>query len=91
MVSERHRHRFEFNSAYADSFEKAGMKCTGHNPATGLVEVVEIPDKRWFIGTQFHPEYNSTVLAPSPIFMSFMQAAIDYKSEKETIQNQSQQ
>lgn len=91
MVSERHRHRFEFNSAYADSFEKAGMKCTGHNPATGLVEVVEIPDKRWFIGTQFHPEYNSTVLAPNPIFMSFMQAAIDYKREKETIQNQSQQ
>ncbi|MDE6782938.1 MAG: CTP synthase, partial [Paramuribaculum sp.] len=59
-VSERHRHRFEFNNAYRDQFERAGMQCVGENPATHLVEVVELPDKRWFVGTQYHPEYSST-------------------------------
>ena len=52
------------------------MKCVGINPATGLVEVVELPEKRWFVGTQYHPEYSSTVLEPSPIFRSFVNAAI---------------
>ena len=75
-IRERHRHRFEFNNEYRERFEQAGMKCVGINPATGLVEVVELPEKRWFVGTQYHPEYSSTVLEPSPIFRSFVNAAI---------------
>ena len=81
-VKERHRHRFEFNNDYRERFEQAGMKCVGENPATHLVEVVELPDHRWFIGTQYHPEYSSTVLSPSPLFLSFVKAAIDYKNNK---------
>ena len=81
-ISERHRHRYEFNSAYRNDFENAGMKCVGENPATGLVEVVEIPGKRWYVGTQYHPEYSSTVLSPSPIFRSFVDAAIAFRSER---------
>ena len=81
-ISERHRHRFEFNNEYRDRFEAAGMQCVGENPATHLVEVVEIPEKRWFIGTQYHPEYSSTVLSPNPIVLSFINAAIEYHSEK---------
>ncbi len=72
-IRERHRHRYEFNNAYRDEYEAAGMKCVGVNPAADLVEIVEIPDKRWYIGTQFHPEYSSTVLHPHPLFMSFIQ------------------
>lgn len=81
-IMERHRHRFEFNEEYRDRFEKGGMQCVGENPATHLVEVVEIPEKRWFIGTQYHPEYQSTVLEPNPLFLSFVKAAIDYSDEK---------
>lgn len=76
-VSERHRHRYEFNNLYKDRFEAAGMKCTGINPDSDLVEVVEVPHLRWYLGTQFHPEYNSTVISPNPLFMSFMQAAAE--------------
>ncbi|MDE6574739.1 MAG: CTP synthase [Muribaculaceae bacterium] len=83
-ISERHRHRFEFNDDYRTRFEEAGMACVGENPATHLVEVVEMPAKRWFIGTQYHPEYSSTVLSPSPIFCSFINAAIEYHNEKES-------
>ena len=82
LVSERHRHRFEFNGDYRSRFEEGGMACVGENPDTKLVEVVEIPGKRWFVGTQFHPEYQSTVLEPNPLFMSFVKAAIDYKDSK---------
>jgi len=82
LVEERHRHRFEFNNDYRVRFEQAGMKCTGENPRTHLVEIVEIPSKRWFMGTQYHPEYTSTVLSPNPLFLSFMKAAIDYKNKK---------
>lgn len=82
MVEERHRHRFEFNSDYRKQFEDAGMKCTGSNPETGLVEVVEIPKLKWFVGVQFHPEYNSTVLSPNPLFMSFIKAVVDNKTKK---------
>lgn len=81
-VSERHRHRFEFNSDFREQFENAGMRCVGTNPGTGLVEVVEIPGKRWFVGTQYHPEYTSTVLHPNPLFLSFVKAAIAYSEEK---------
>ena len=73
-ISERHRHRYEFNNAYKKEYEQNGMKCVGINPAADLVEIVEIPDKRWYIGTQFHPEYSSTVLHPHPLFMSFIEA-----------------
>ena len=82
-IRERHRHRYEFNNDYHDRFEAAGMQCVGINPGTGLVEVVEIPGKRWFLGTQYHPEYSSTVLSPSPLFGSFVKAAIAYHDEKE--------
>ena len=72
LISERHRHRYEFNNAYKDEYESNGMKCVGINPASDLVEIVEIPEKRWYIGTQFHPEYSSTVLHPHPLFMDFI-------------------
>jgi CTP synthase len=72
LIRERHRHRYEFNNAYKEEFEAAGMQCVGTNPDSGLVEIVEIPEHRWYIGTQFHPEYSSTVLSPHPLFMSFI-------------------
>ena len=75
-VRERHRHRYEFNNRYREDYEKAGMKCVGVNPEADLVEVVEIPELRWYIGTQFHPEYSSTVLRPHPLFVSFVKACI---------------
>ena len=74
LIKERHRHRYEFNNKYQKEFEKNGMKCVGINPAANLVEIVEIPEKKWYIGTQFHPEYSSTVLNPHPLFMSFIKA-----------------
>ena len=74
LIRERHRHRYEFNNLYREEYEAAGMKCVGVNPAADLVEIVEIPEKRWYIGTQFHPEYSSTVLHPHPLFMSFIKA-----------------
>ena len=73
-IQERHRHRYEFNNRYKEAFEKAGMQCVGVNPDADLVEIVEIPSLRWYIGTQFHPEYSSTVLHPHPLFMSFVKA-----------------
>ena len=81
-VSERHRHRYEFNEKYRKSFEDNGLKCVGVNPATKLVEVVQAKDKRWFVGTQYHPEYQSTVLNPNPLFLSFIKAAIAYADER---------
>ena len=75
-ISERHRHRYEFNSNYLDEYEARGMKCTGRNPESDLVEIIEIPELKWFVGTQFHPEYQSTVLHPHPLFLSFIEAAI---------------
>jgi CTP synthase len=77
LIRERHRHRYEFNNEYKEQFEHEGMKCTGINPDTGLVEVVEIPELKWYVGTQFHPEYNSTVVRPNPLFMSFIEASIN--------------
>jgi CTP synthase len=78
-ISERHRHRFEFNNKYIEEFEKAGMIPTGKNPETGLVEVVELEDHPWFVGAQFHPEYKSTVAKPHPLFVAFIDAAIKNK------------
>ena len=81
VISERHRHRYEFNSVYQEEFERNGMKCVGINPVANLVEIVEIPEKKWYIGTQFHPEYSSTVLHPHPLFMSFIKACVDGTAE----------
>ena len=81
IIKERHRHRYEFNNNYKEKFEDAGMKCVGINPDANLVEIVEIPDKHWYIGTQFHPEYSSTVLHPHPLFMSFIKACINGTTE----------
>ena len=77
QVRERHRHRYEFNNHYQVEFEANGMKCSGRNPDADLVEIVEIPALRWYIGTQFHPEYQSTVLQPHPLFMDFIKATIN--------------
>lgn len=76
-VEERHRHRYEFNDAYRQQFEDAGMKATGINPVSGLVEIVEIADHKYFVASQFHPEYASTVLAPHPLFISFVAASVE--------------
>lgn len=84
-VRERHRHRFEFNSKYRSEFEKAGLECVGENPETGLVEVVQIPSLTWFVGTQYHPEYRSTVLNPNPLFISFIKAAIARKNDNKAV------
>ena len=75
-ISERHRHRWEFNNAYSEAFEKAGMFCTGTNPDTNLVEIVELKDHPWFVGVQFHPELKSTVERPHPLFVGFVKAAM---------------
>lgn len=75
-IRERHRHRYEFNSDYLEAFEKAGLKATGRNPETGLVEVVELPTHPFFIGTQFHPEYKSTPENPHPLFTGLVKAAL---------------
>lgn len=77
VIYERHRHRYEFNNEYLEQFENAGMKAVGINPDTNLVEIIELKDHRWFIGTQFHPEYRSTVLNPHPLFIGFIKAAIE--------------
>lgn len=76
-ISERHRHRFEFNNAYKDEFEKNGMKCSGLNEESNLVEIIEYTPNKWYVGVQFHPEYSSTVVNPHPLFCSFVKAAIE--------------
>ncbi|WP_111599961.1 CTP synthase [Chitinophaga skermanii] len=81
-ISERHRHRYEFNNDFLEQFEKAGMLPSGKNPSTGLVEMVELPNHPFFVGAQFHPELKSTVEAPSPIFVSFVKAAKCYAENK---------
>ncbi|MDD5819917.1 MAG: CTP synthase [Bacteroidales bacterium] len=79
QIRERHRHRYEFNSEYVSAFEQAGLKASGHNPQTGLVEVVELPTHPFFIGVQFHPEYKSTPEKPQPIFTAFVKAAMAFR------------
>ena len=76
-ITERHRHRYEFNDAYLKKFEDAGLKAVGINPETKLVEVIEIPDHPWFVGVQFHPEYSSTVLQPHPLFVAFIKSVLE--------------
>ncbi len=76
-ISERHRHRYEFNNLYLQQFESAGMKASGVNREQNLVEIVEIPSHPWFLGVQFHPEYKSTVDNPHPLFIDFVKAALE--------------
>lgn len=82
-ISERHRHRYEFNNNYVEPLENAGMVLSGRNPETGLVEIIELPSHPFFIGVQFHPELKSTVERPQPIFVSFVKAALEHKHTKE--------
>jgi CTP synthase len=87
QISERHRHRWEFNNKYLADFEKAGMVPSGKNPATGLVEIVELPNHPFFIGVQYHPELKSTVENPQPIFVHFVKAAKAFAEKRDAIKN----
>ena len=78
IIQERHRHRYEYNNEYKDQLEAAGLRATGINPKTGLVEIIEIPDHPWFVGVQYHPEYKSTVANPHPLFVAFVKAAHEH-------------
>lgn len=80
-IHERHRHRYEFNNKYLERIEEAGLKATGINPDSGLVEIVELKDHPWFVGVQYHPELKSTVENPHPLFVKFVEAAINHKKE----------
>jgi CTP synthase len=75
-ISERHRHRYEFNNVYLDQFIKHGMVPTGINPDSKLIEIMEIPAHKWFVGVQFHPEYKSTLMNPHPLFQAFIKSTI---------------
>lgn len=82
IISERHRHRYEFNGDFLERMEEGGLKATGRNPETGLVEIVEIPTHPFFIGVQFHPEYKSTPEKPQPIFVAFVKAAMEFHKQR---------
>ncbi|MDP4261846.1 MAG: CTP synthase [Bacteroidota bacterium] len=86
-ISERHRHRWEFNNKYLEMFENAGMMASGKNPSTGLVEIIELPNHPFFIGVQYHPELKSTVENPQPIFVHFIKAAKAYTERKAEVKN----
>jgi CTP synthase len=81
IITERHRHRYEFNNDYLADFESAGMNASGFNPEQGLVEIVEINSHPWFVGVQYHPEYKSTVAKPHPLFVSFVAAAMKHSQK----------
>ncbi|MET0242742.1 MAG: CTP synthase [Flavitalea sp.] len=87
MISERHRHRWEFNNKYLGRFEEAGMTASGKNPESGLVEIIELPEHPFFIGVQYHPELKSTVENPQPVFVGFVKAAKEYAELKNAIKN----
>lgn len=82
LIQERHRHRYEFNNKYLEKIEEAGLKATGVNPDSGLVEVVELKDHPWFVGVQYHPELKSTVLNPHPLFVKFVEASLEHKKQR---------
>ncbi len=81
-ITERHRHRYEFNNAFLDDFQKNGMIATGINPDTNLVEIIELKNHPWFVGVQFHPEYSSTVLNPHPLFINFLKNSLNHKKNR---------
>lgn len=80
IIYERHRHKYEFNNEYKEDFVENGMKITGINPETGLVEVIELDNHPWFVGVQFHPEFKSTVATPHPLFINFVKAMMNKKN-----------
>jgi CTP synthase len=82
LIHERHRHRYEFNNKYLGVMEEAGLRAVGVNPESGLVEVVELKDHPWYVGVQYHPELRSTVLNPHPLFVEFVEAAINFKKSR---------
>ena len=82
LINERHRHRWELNNNYLNQLENAGLNSVGINAETGLVEIIELPENDWFIGVQFHPEYQSTVEMPHPLFVSFVKACLSYNKSK---------
>ncbi len=81
-ISERHRHRYEYNNEYKDELEAAGMVSSGINKETGLVEIIELPAHPWFVGVQYHPEYKSTVASPHPLFVGFVKAVLQHKKQQ---------
>lgn len=81
-ISERHRHRFEFNNDYRETLEAAGLLISGTSPNNDLVEIIEIPDHPWYVGVQFHPEFKSTPRNPHPLFSSFIRAAMSYREKR---------
>ena len=83
-IEERHRHRYEYNNKYRSELEAAGLKTSGVNPDTGLVEIIEIKNHPWFVGVQYHPEYKSTVANPHPLFVSFVKAANEHANKNRT-------
>jgi CTP synthase len=82
LISERHRHRYEFNNEYLEAYEKSGMIASGCNPQTGLVEIIELPEHPFFIGSQYHPELKSTVENPHPLFVHFVAAAKEFHEQR---------
>jgi CTP synthase len=86
-ISERHRHRYEFNNKYLEQYESSGMLASGRNPETGLVEIMEIVDHPFFIGCQYHPELKSTVESPHPLFVHFVGAAKQFNDQRATAKN----
>ena len=87
MISERHRHRYEFNNDYLDQYLAAGMVASGKNPESGLVEIIELPNHPFFIGVQYHPELKSTVESPAPLFVGFIDAAKKYNDQKSSLKS----
>ena len=81
MISERHRHRYEFNNAFREKLEAKGARFSGINPDRNLVEITELPEHSWFVGVQFHPEFQSKPNAPHPLFASFIEAAICFQEK----------
>tara|TARA_B110000495_G_C22455262_1_gene283930 strand:- start:53 stop:529 length:477 start_codon:yes stop_codon:yes gene_type:complete len=86
-ITERHRHRYEFNNLYIKAFNDNGMKTPGVNPNNNLVEIIELSNHPWFIGVQFHPEYKSTVINPHPLFVNFIAATTKIKQEEKSLVN----
>ena len=82
IIHERHRHRFEVNNQYEKQLEEAGLKATGRNKETQLVEIVELENHPWYVGVQYHPEYKSTVANPHPLFVSFIAAALSHNKNQ---------
>ncbi len=91
QITERHRHRYEFNNDYLDQYQAAGMLASGKNPETGLVEIIELPNHPFFIGVQYHPELKSTVENPAPLFVGFIDAAKKYNEKKSSQKSSSKQ